>query len=204
MGKTKADAVRRETEQRLIRLVTGDDAAIRGRLANLRRGAGRTPGDDPKVWGILFDGLPEDMLGQHGLPSREEWAIYTALTLYAVLQQGNDPKQHRMHAEKISLGRAAGKLAAATGGDESARERVARRFHQVVLAQDMAAMVYYLRSFIQLLRAQDIGLDIPMLARDLYLYQFPDGGASVRLQWGQDFYSNGTDENQEERKENHE
>jgi len=65
----------------------------------------------------------------------------------------------------------------------------------------MAAMVYYLRSFIQLLRTQDIGLDIPMLARDLYLYQFQDGAASVRLQWGQDFYRNGTDDDQEERKE---
>lgn len=200
MGKTRADAVWRETEQRLFRLIAGDDAAIRGQLANLRRGAGRVPGDDPKVWGILFAELPEDMLGRHGVPSREEWAIYTALTLYAVLQQGNDPKQHNMYVPDASLGLAAGRLVKADGGDDDSRERVARRFHQVALAQDMPAMVYYLRSFIQLLRAENIGLDIPMLARNLYLYQIPGGAASVRLQWGQDFYRKGTDD-QENRKE---
>ena len=196
MGNTKADAVYRQTELRLARLLSGDDAVVRGRLANLRRGAGRQPGDDPKVWGSLFSDLPEDMLGRNGEPSREEWAIHTALTLYALHQQGNDPRSHSMNRDRVSLGYAASML---VGSDEDARERVARRFHQVALAPDMPSMVYYLRSMVQLLRSRDIPLDYPLLAKDLYLYQFQEGASSVRLQWGQDFYKKSDDS--ESRKE---
>lgn len=188
MGESKSKAVYTQTEKRLNRLLTGEDAVIRGKLANLRRSAGKQPGEDPRAWGILFSDLPEDMLAPYGEPSREEWAIHTALTLFAIHQQGNDPLKRSMNQQGASLGDAASRLVAVEGGDEDARERVARRFHQAVLAPDMAAMAYYLRSFIQLLRAADISLDYPKLARDLYLYQLPDGAASVRLQWGQDFY----------------
>ena len=185
MGESRADAVYSQTERRLFQVLVGDDAVVRGKLANLRRGIGKRPGDDPRVWGILFSELPDEMLGIKGEPSREEWAIHTALTLYALHQQGNDPRQHSMNRPKISLGRAASLL---VGGDEDARERVARRFHQAALAQDLTTMVYYLRGLIQLFRAADIGLDYPRLAKDLYVYQLPGGDASVRLQWGQDFY----------------
>ncbi len=186
MGESRANKVYQQTEQRLFRLLAGEDAVIRGRLANLRRGAGRRPGEDPRVWGLLFSELPEEMLGYGGEPSPEEWAIHTALTLYATHQQGNDPRQHSMNQKKISLGYAAAILVGKEG--EGSRERIGRRFHQVALAPDMPSVVYYLRGFIQLLKAGDIGLDYPRLARDLYLYQMPEGAASVRLQWGQDFY----------------
>ncbi len=153
------------------------------------------------------------MYGQYGEPSREEWAIYIALTLFAVHQQSEDPKEHCVSRRGISLGRAAAQMVAADLAEEGgaaaqektdkARERVARRFHQVVLAPDMMSMAYYLRGFIQLLRARDIALDYPMLARDLYQYQFQEQRASVRLNWGQDFYrmnqvnaEKGKDENQ--------
>ena len=145
------------------------------------------PGEDPRVWGILFSGLPEEMLGYRE-PTREEWAMHTALTLYALHQQSNDPFQHNMNRKNISLGLAASQLVLAGGGDDDSRERVARRFHQVVLASDMPSMVYYLRSFIQLLRGADIGLDYPRLAKDLFRYQTPDETGAVRLNWGQDFY----------------
>ena len=199
MGESKADVVWRQTEQRLSRLMAGDVGAVRGRLAELRRGAGKKPGEDPRVWGILFSDLPEEMYGKRGVPSREEWAIHTALTLFAVHQQGNDPGQHSMNRKGISLGGAASRLVAADGGDDDARERVARRFHQVVLAPDIQSKAYYLRSFVQLLRTEDIPLDYPMLARDLWLSQFPEGETQVRLQWGQDFYRKNYEEGKDDK-----
>ncbi len=188
MGKSRADTVYQQTKLRLSRLVSGDDGTVRERLANLRRGAGRMPGEDPRAWSILFSELPEEMLGQYGEPSREEWAIHTALTMFALHQQGRSLKEHSMHQEDVSLGGAAANLVAVEGGDDDARERVARRFHQIVLAQDMPTLTYYLRTFIQLLRSAEIGLDYARLAKDLFLYQFQDQVPSVRLMWGQDFY----------------
>ena len=200
MGKSRADDVYQQTEQRLIRLLAGDEAAVRGQLANLRRGAGKKPGEDPRVWGILFSGLPEEMLG-YSEPTIEEWAIHTALTLFSVHQQSNDPHQHNMNQKGVSLGTAASRLVAASGRDDNARERVARRFHQVVLAPDMPSMAYHLRSFIQLLRSADIGLDYPRLAKDLYRYQLRDGASSVRLAWGQDFYRTEKTDNPERKED---
>ena len=204
MDESRSEIVYRQTERRLQALAGGNDAEIRAKLANLRQAVGRRPGDDPRVWGILFSDLPEAILGQRGEPSREEWAIYTALTLYALHQQGEDLKQNNMNRKKVSLGTAASRLAVEyarkdDGTIDDCRQRVSRRFHQVVLADDMPTMVYYLRGFIQLLRSSGVGLDYPMLARDLYLYQFPDKASDVRLQWGQDFYRKDT--NEEERKE---
>lgn len=189
MSETRADAVYRQTDQRLSRITAGEDAAVRGRLANLRRGVSRKPGEDPRTWGILFSELPEEMLGRNGEPSREEWAIHTAITLYALHQQSNDLRTQNMNKKGISLGKATSQLTVAYGGDDDSRERVARRLYQIVLAPDMPSMSYYLRSFIQLLRSENIELDYPRLAKDLYIFQLPDGAASVRLQWGQDFYS---------------
>ena len=201
MGDSKAEAVYQQTKKRLTSLLSGEDAAVRGRLANLRRGAGRKPGDDPRIWAALFADLPEEMMGYGGEPSREEWAIHTALTLFAVHQQSLDLKSRGMDRKGESLGDAASRLVAAGGGDDDARERVARRFHQIALAPDIAALAYYLRSFIQLLRGAEIGLDYPGLARDLYRYQLPDGAASVRLQWGQDFYRTRKEEEKGEEEE---
>ncbi len=92
MNESKADRVYRQTEQCLFRLLSADESVIRGRLAELRRGAGRKPGEDPAVWGTIFSELPEDMYGSRGNPSKEEWAVHIALTLYAIHQQGRDPR----------------------------------------------------------------------------------------------------------------
>lgn len=63
---------------------------MRAQLAMLRRGVGKKPGDLPELWGILFGDLPEEFLSVSGEPTREEWAVYTALTLYALHQQGSE------------------------------------------------------------------------------------------------------------------
>lgn len=186
--KSFSQEVFRETSERIRKLTFGDEGKNKAMLANLRHGAGKKPGEDPKTWGILFSDLPEQMLGVYGEPSEAEWAIYIALTLYAIHQQGNDPHTHSVSVEKISLGTAANSLVAKEGGDEDTRERIRKRFLQVAMATDIQSLAYYLRSFIQLLKAKDIGLDYPMLAKDLYLYQNPNAMQTVRLGWGQDFY----------------
>ena len=191
-----ADAVYRETNRKLNELLSKDDRTIRARLADLRHGIGIIPGTLPSLWGMAFDGLPEKMLGKYGTPSKEEWAIYDALTLYALHQQGNDFKSSNMNVKGVSLGKAACKLVFAQGGTEEDRERVSKRFNQIVLAEDIESLSYYLRTFIPLLRGVGIGLDYSMLAQDIYLCQTENGRSSVRLRWGQDYYS--TDNKNEE------
>ena len=196
---TQADAVYTETAQRLRRLLSADSSTVKANLAELRHGIGSTPGDDPGLWGMIFDGLPESMLGKYGKPSKEEWAIYNALTLYAVHQQGNDPQKTSMNVKGISLGKAACSLVYTGDNPEDERERVSRRFNQIALAEDIEVLTYYLRTFIPILRGKNIGLDYPMLAKDIYLCLSETGRSSVRLRWGQDYYN--VDHDKEENNE---
>ena len=63
------------------------DNVLRAALAELRRGVGKKPGDIPQLWGYFLQDMPEEFFGNKE-PSKAEWAIYTALTLFALHQQG--------------------------------------------------------------------------------------------------------------------
>ena len=165
-----------------------NDSRVRAQLANLRRGIGRKPGDMPELWGMLFAEMPEEMLSQNGQPTREEWAVYTALTLYALHQQGFKISKQNMHEAgkpENRLGRAVARL---VKDEENDRDRIARRFNAFATADDMLTAAHHLRGLIQLLRAEEIPLDYVHLAENLYDFQNPDFRPGVRLEWGQDFY----------------
>lgn len=183
----RANEVERQTRERIRALENMENKAERrAKLARLRRGVGRKPGDVPGIWSVLLEDLPRDMMGTELLhPSREEWAIYTAMTLYALHQLGSKEKES-MNSDGVSLGQAACALAKAQGGK---KDNVIRRFNLVATAADMEEMNVYLRNFVQLLRGEKIGLDYAMLAKDLFLYQFHELAPDVRLKWGQDFYA---------------
>ena len=154
-------------------------------LANLRRGAGKTPGELPELWGIFLNGIPDEMLSRNGEPTKAEWAIYIALTMFALQQQGNGES---VHQNGISFGRAAAMLMNDQTDDE--RERVLRRFGPAVTANDMYEFSHYIRCLIELICNKGIKLDYIMLAKDIYDFQFSEGKKKVQLRWGQDFYYN--------------
>jgi len=175
--------------ERLNSFAVGDETKTKAELAELRHGIGLAPGEKPSLWGMLFENFPEEFYGKFGNPSKEEWAIYDALTLYALHQQGHDIKKENMNVKGVSLGIAAAKLVLAEGGTDDDRERVSKRFNQIALAVDVEMLTYYLRTFIPLLRTNGIGIDYIMLAQDIYWYQTENGRNSVKLKWGQDYYS---------------
>lgn len=186
-GKT----VRAFAEKTLRRLLnTPDVASQKASLANLRRGVGHVPGEMPQLWGEYLREMPEEMYGRYGQPSREEWAIYTALTLFALHQQGRDPTVEPMHSRGGSIGTSAALLI--DDEDKNNREetmrRILRKLNAAVTANSADALAYCLRSLVQLLRARGIPLDYVTLAGDIYDYQFPERVNAVRLRWGQDFY----------------
>lgn len=164
-------------------LSSPSDSAARASLARLRRGIGHRPGELPDLWGEFLLELPEEFHGHGAEISRAEWAVYTALTLFALHQQGKDRKGDPMHKEGISLGTAANRLMES----EEDRERVSRRFYPVATAADMIELTNHLRGLISLLRASGIPLDYGRLAADLWLFQNPEFADSVKLRWGEDF-----------------
>ncbi|MGX8705903.1 MAG: type I-E CRISPR-associated protein Cse2/CasB, partial [bacterium] len=125
--------VERLTEKRLTWLINqASEGVCKATLAELRRGVGREPGEIPALWGMLLEDMPEDMQGRGTRASRQEMAIYMVLTLFAVHQQGWEPRKSAMYQPEMYLGKAVARLVAP--GDEDSRERVERRFTRAATA----------------------------------------------------------------------
>ena len=169
-------------------------SAVRAALARLRRGIGKAPGSMPELWSVTLDGLPEPLLGKGNIPSPGEWAVHTALTLYALHQQGKDLKKECMNRDGESLGAAVRNLAQS---DEDRESAVTRRFNAAATSDSFEEFSRHLRGLVELLKSENLPLDYPSLAEDLYRFQFPEQRDGIRLKWGQDFYHMPNDESQD-------
>lgn len=181
---SKADRV-----YRFIGIKTGQLYRMKAKstasLAQLRRGAGKRLSECPEAWNVVLDGMDEDLLSFRGSESYAENAIWTALTLYGAHQQG---KEENMSSGAKSLGAAIKSLIAKDGGNEQA---IIRRFNMIITAHDAVELSQHARGIMQLLKSNNIPLDYPQFAKDLYLFQFLESQNSIRLRWGEDFYRRG-------------
>ena len=141
---SKIDDVRNYTYRQIQFLIRQKETSVgKAMLANLRRGIGKTPGELPELWGAFLNEMPSELYGNSGMPSEGEWAVYIALTLFALHQQGN---AEPVHCEKVSLGTAAARLM--NEKTEEERGRILRRFGPVVTAKSMQELSHHLRGLI--------------------------------------------------------
>lgn len=184
-------AVKGYVAGRLNWLAAQPEHPQKANLANLRRGVGKTPGELPLLWGLMMDGLPEQMQSKTGEPTQEEWAVYLALTLYALHQQGHPLPAENMNRPGIGLGSAVRRLV--KEGEDLGESRAIKRLNRLANAADIRAAAAHLRGIVQLLCAEGIPLDYAQLAADLYMLRSPTCASRVKLRWGQDFYRTKTD-----------
>ncbi|MDR1663958.1 MAG: type I-E CRISPR-associated protein Cse2/CasB [Clostridiales bacterium] len=165
-----------------------DTAQSRAMCAHLRRGIGKPPGDVPALWEITLADAPGDWRSYRGEPSYAQYAVHTALTLYALHRQGKT--QSMCAFEKTdghSFGGAAARL---VRRDENRLDAVKRRFNAAATAAVFTELAQHARGLIQLMRAESepIRLDYPRFALDLFVFQHPGRADGIRLRWGEDFY----------------
>ena len=182
MNKTNMVA---ESTARAIGCLDPKSRVYAASMARLRRGVGKQLSEAPEAWGGVLPFIPDELLSTSYDGFREteaESAIFNALTLYSIHQQGSDIN---VNVSGTSFGSAVGKLRNSTNEDA-----ITRRFNAVITASEMTELAYHARGLIQLMKASDksIGMDYPQFAKDLYNFQYPDGRRNVILRWGQDFY----------------
>lgn len=187
-----ADEIYRIVDQQLKKLGALPEHPRKAMLSNLRRGVGRIPGDMPELWGIFLRDLPQELQSKNGTPTQGEWAVYLALTLYALHQQG---QSSNMNQKGMSLGTAVRRLANPNQDPEECPSY--RRFQTLLTATSIQEIAHYLRGMIQLLGKESIPLDYPQLAKQLFFLQFSSTAPRVRLLWGQDYYHNPKKEEEE-------
>ncbi|GAB3450176.1 hypothetical protein GCM10027570_25100 [Streptomonospora sediminis] len=168
-------------------------------LAELRRGAGKTIGEAPELWGLTLDdrfyqAMPAYLLKPNPDDEQEkeraenerqlaENAAHIALTLFAVHQQSR--REERMHQRGRDLGGAVRRLMPPGDIDEPVR----RRFVQAGTAHDLPTLAYRLREIVVLLRRDSIPLDYGLLADQIHRFQHPGGRSDVRASWGRGFHA---------------
>jgi CRISPR system Cascade subunit CasB len=182
--KSQADRIYEFVKQKTS-MLSGSSSYIRATLARLRRGVGEEVGNFPDAWDIMLDGLGDDMTSRYSTPTRAEVAIYTALTLYAVHQQGKYPMY--MGGGQDSFGAAVRKLVTPDKGNEKS---VKRRFDAVITSKDYRELSHHARGLVNLLRANDIPLNYAKFAKDVFWFQFPDVMNKVKFSWGEDYFRN--------------
>lgn len=136
---SKSDMVYRYTASKIEYLHSiADTGRGKGYLAELRHGIGKKPGELPSLWWLIFDRIDEELKGSK-CASNAEWAVYTALTLYSLHQQGND---RFMYEKGYTLGRAAYHIANSSDDEE----RVVNRLNLVVTSTTKEELAYQLKS----------------------------------------------------------
>ncbi len=159
-------------------------------MAQLRRGVGKDMGELPDLLGFV---LPDEIISDYGDTERKiEKAMYTAITLYAMHQQGTDScvssgvqDGDDAVSNRNSLGHMIRKLVQRKPGDA---EAVQRRFNKVLSAKDMTELSVHARSLIKLCKREKLTLDYPGFAFDLYRVQTEESRRNVLLSWGRDYY----------------
>jgi CRISPR system Cascade subunit CasB len=190
---SEVDEVQRIVSSK-IRWLSVPSAQQRAALAKLRRGIGKEPGEMPEVWDITLAELPESLTRRDGVATRAEQAIHVSLTLFALHQQG---KSETVSRSNISFGAAVRQLVTP---DKSNEQAIKRRFDAAITAKEFAEFSHHARGFIQLMKANknNIFLDYPKFARDLYWLQNSEQRTKIMLRWGQDFWTPGNIEQDED------
>ena len=186
MNESRAEQVSQFVHTRITRLShTNNSSMLAAALAKLRRGIGKEPGSQPDLWEVTLDELPESLVGTDDRPSYGERAVHTALTLFALHQQGKEIKEKCMNEAGATLGGAMRQLIRRKPEREAA---IKRRLIATVTSDSFEELAWHLRGLVQLLRDEEITLDYPLLAKELYRYQYPGNRDRIRLQWGRQFY----------------
>jgi CRISPR system Cascade subunit CasB len=162
--------------------LVGGDTQQAANLARLRRCVGKPPEESSEVWEITLSGLPVKLQSCKGEPSYVELVIHIALTLFAVHQQG---KGDSVSKTNYSFGRAVSYIRMKDG---ETNEGVERRFAAAIAAKSLSEFAHHARGLIQLLKANEIPIDYPLLAKDMYDYQKPESRNKVLLRWGEHYY----------------
>lgn len=157
-------------------------------LANLRKGVGKNPGELPQVFPIIFEDLPEVFMSRNGVPTKEEWACYIALTLFSWHQQSHDTHLELVHTSNDqSMGRAL-RCLADQSEDTNSEARMLKRLQVLVSSMDIKEFAYHSRNIVKLFSSSNVKMNYASFAADVYEWQFPESNTNVGLRWGQDFY----------------
>ena len=154
-----------------------------GDFAALRDGAGKTPNESTKAMLLALKDIPEEFMDTDGVPTKEQWAIFTAITLFALHQQGHSKSVHRFGQ---TMGKAFRKMyrdRTATKADEAFSVKLCA----LSRTRNIKLFATKLKSIINWMSETVPSIDYAALAVDIYEWQIPKARNNVFMRWATDF-----------------
>lgn len=183
-----------KTTAHIIQQLYGNGNLNKAALAGIRNAASIESPQAQTVWPILMANLDENWLSTTGKPTRAETAIFTAVRLYAIHQQGQTnsvygPSYDKQEDGGVPLFTALARLR------QNPENQVAldRRVQNLLGTTNVASALNSLNHIVPILKQRNSAqkIDYAKLADDLYWYQLGYEQANgVRLVWGQQYYQN--------------
>lgn len=170
-------------------------SAARASLARLRRLGMPGGASWISVGEDLFEGLLD--LGLSGSDERRALRALTAtLRLYAYHQQSKDSPMAitAVAGEARSSRRSFGWSCRQVEPDKDKAKGVRRRMAAIEGARDIDGMEHHMRALVMLMREKGVRVDYRLLARDIFLLQFPGARDDVFMRWGRDYFTSNSDE----------
>lgn len=159
----------------------------RQNLALLRRGVGHNPDDLPEVWGVVFANAPESLYGNGSVVSKQEDAVFTALTFFAMHATGGNVQA--AYAKNVSLTAALSHLKS-SGKLITDDTALCREAQKLMTSKSLSELKAHAQRVIHRCRSKGVGLDYAMLAKDIFWWSLGgDSRKSVLLRWSRDFYA---------------
>lgn len=176
---------------RIIKALYGNGNLDKAVLASIRSAATITSPRAQKVWPVLMANLDEDMLSKTGAPTYAENAIYTAIRLYAVCQQGKTEFMCGSVNNEEAPGRTLFGALADLRKREDIRVALDRRVQALLETTNISGVINAITHLVEILKSHNVSekIDFPLLAEELYWFQFSFEQANqVRLFWGQQYF----------------
>ncbi|OFK79605.1 type I-E CRISPR-associated protein Cse2/CasB [Anaerosphaera sp. HMSC064C01] len=184
---SKKDSIYRVTSAILNKINnTIETPKTKALLANIRNSINKNISNNIETMSYIFSNLPEEFLGNSIKLSYEEEAIFTAIQLYAIHQQGAKSSVLKLDYEKDERRQNIGDALSTLRGEDS--ESIDRRFNAMITSSNYKELKHHLRQLIKLLKAKsDVKVDYAKLAEDLYWFLLgkKDG---IKLSWSRSYY----------------
>lgn len=184
---SKKDSIYRVTSVILNKINnTIETPKTKALLANIRNSINKNISNNIETMSYIFSNLPEEFLGNSIKLSYEEEAIFTAIQLYAIHQQGAKSSVLKLDYEKDERRQNIGDALSTLRGEDS--ESIDRRFNAMITSSNYKELKHHLRQLIKLLKAKsDVKVDYAKLAEDLYWFLLgkKDG---IKLSWSRSYY----------------
>lgn len=152
---------------------------ISGTLAVLRRSIGKNYEEASDVWPILIPFMPDEFIGT-GNPTYEEKAVYNAMQLYALGQQGSKKIENDKNSRNMGSSLRALRMDNSVSLD--------RRFRSLITTSSYDEFVHQLQQLYKLGKSKgNLKVNFPKLADDLFWYQ-TGKGKLIRLSWAKEYF----------------